>query len=82
MKSLIEIEQAIASLPRDSQQQLVRDMPALCPDAFPADGWDAILADSTPRPALSSHLDELDRQYAQKPERFPVLNEDSLGEKS
>lgn len=82
MKSLWEIEEAIAKLPKESQQQLLRDMPALCPAVFPADGWDAILADLTPRPALSSHLDELGRQYAQKPERFPVLNEDSLGEKS
>jgi len=81
MKSLFEIEQAIAKLPRDSQQQLLRDMPALCPAVFPADGWDAILADAAPRPALSTHLDELDRLYAQKPAQFPVLNEDSLGEK-
>ena len=41
----------------------------LCPDAFPADGWDAILNDGTPRPALTSLLDKLDAKLKQwKPE--------------
>ena len=81
MKSLWEIVEAIAKLPKESQQQLLRDLPALCPAVFPLDGWDAILADASPRPALSSHLDELARLYTQKPAQFPVLNEDSLGGK-
>lgn len=78
MKSLREIETAIALLPPESRRQLVCDLPALCPEAFPADGWDGILADPAPRPALTSLLDSLDAQYRQKPEQFPVLNEDSL----
>ena len=51
----------------------MQDIPALCPDAFPADGWDAILRDSAPRPALTSLLDKLDAEYPQKPENFLML---------
>jgi hypothetical protein len=72
---------AIAKLPAKVRRQLVRDIPALCPDAFPADGWDAILSDVTPRPALSSLLDKLDAEYQQKPGSFLALNEKSLRSK-
>jgi hypothetical protein len=81
VKSLQEIEEAIAKLPPKARRQLVQDIPALCPDAFPADGWDAILRDETPRPALSSLLDKLDAQYQQKPESFLPLNDKSLRSK-
>ena len=80
MKSLVEIEKAIARLPKKSQQQLLRDMPSLCPEAFPTDGWDAILADATPRPGLSSLLDQLDAEYKANPKKFAELNEESLAE--
>jgi hypothetical protein len=43
VKSLQEIEEAIVKLPVKARRQLVKDIPALCPDAFPTDGWDAIL---------------------------------------
>jgi hypothetical protein len=78
MKSLWEIEEAIAKLPKESQQQLLRDMPALCPGAFPADGWDAILSDPTPRPALTSLLDQVEADYSQHPGKFLAVNEDTL----
>jgi hypothetical protein len=81
VKSLLEIEEAIARLPSGARHQLVQDMPALCPDAFPADGWDPILRDPTPRPALASQLDRLDAEYQQKPDSFLTLNEDSLRSK-
>jgi hypothetical protein len=80
MKSLREIENAIAELPPEAQAQLVRDMPTLCPSAFPADGWDAILADPQPRPALSSLLDRLETDYAAAPEKFAGVNEETLCE--
>ncbi len=80
MKSLWEIEDAIAKLPKESQQQLFRDMPALCPDVFPADGWDAILADPTPRPALTSLIDQLEADYRQQPAKFLAVNENTLGD--
>ncbi|HEX3624412.1 MAG TPA: hypothetical protein VH280_03195 [Verrucomicrobiae bacterium] len=63
MKSLLEIEEAIAKLPAKARRQLVKDIPALCPNEFPTDGWDAILNDPTPRPALSSLLDKLDDEF-------------------
>jgi hypothetical protein len=69
MKSLLEIEQAIARLPKKSQRQLVRDIPVLCAEVFPTDGWEAILADATPRPGFASLLDKL------------AVNEDSLSER-
>jgi hypothetical protein len=78
VNSLLEIEEAIAKLPSESRRQLVQDIPALCPDAFPADGWDAILHDAAPRPALTSLLDKLDAEYAQKPESYLTLNDKSL----
>jgi hypothetical protein len=81
MKSLLEIEKAIARLPSKARRQLVQDIPALCPDAFPADGWDAILNDASPRPALSSLLDKLDAEYQKKPESFLTLNDKSLRNK-
>jgi hypothetical protein len=81
LKSLEEIEEAISKLPSKARRQLVQDIPALCPDAFPPDGWDAILNDQTPRPALSSLLDKLDAQYQQKPENFLTLNDKSLRNK-
>lgn len=81
VNSLLEIEEAIAKLPSDSRRQLVQDIPALCPDAFPADGWDAILNDDAPRPVLSSLLDKLDAGYAQKPETYLALNDKSLRQK-
>jgi len=81
VKSLLEIEEAIAKLPPESRRQLVRDIPTLCPDAFPAGGWDSILHDTTPRPALTSLLDKLDAEYPQKPESFLTLNEKSLRSK-
>jgi hypothetical protein len=78
VNSLLEIEEAIAKLPSESRRQLVQDIPALCPDAFPADGWDAILHDTEPRPALTSLLDKLDAGYAQKSENYLTLNDKSL----
>jgi len=60
MKSWQEIEEAIAKLPAKARRQLVQNVPALCPSEFPADGWDAILNDTSPRPALTSLLDDLD----------------------
>ena len=78
MKTLLEIEEAIAKLPAKARRQLVQDIPALCPDAFPADGWDTILQDSAPRTSLSSRLDKLDAEYSQKPENFLALNDKSL----
>ncbi len=78
VKSLLEIEEAIAKLPSESRRQLVQDIPALCPDAFPADGWDAILNDAASRPALTSLLDKLDAEYSQKPESYLTLNDKSL----
>ena len=81
MKSLLEIEEAIAKLPPKSRRQLVQDIPALCPDVFPADGWDAILCDDAPRPALTSLLDKLDAEHSQSPENFLALNDKSLRNK-
>ena len=63
VKSLLEIEEAIAQLPSEARKQLVQDMPALCPDAFPPDGWRSILQDPTPRTGLSSLMDKLDAEY-------------------
>ena len=62
VKPLLEIEEAIVKLPAKARRQLVHDIPALCPDEFPADGWDAILQDVTPRPGLTSLLDKLDAE--------------------
>jgi hypothetical protein len=81
MKSLLEIEEAIAKLPTKDRQQLVRDIPALCPGEFPETGWEAILADATPRAAFSSLLDKLDAEYEKKPESFLPLNDKSLRNK-
>lgn len=81
MKSLEEIEEAIAKLPAKARRQLVKDIPALCPDAFPADGWDAILRDGSPRPAVTSMLDKLDAEYRENPENFLELNDKSLRRK-
>src|ERR1039458_8972259 len=81
VKSLLEIEEAIAKLPPKARRQLVQDIPALCPGEFPADGWDAILNDAAPRSALSSLLDKLDAEHSQSPENFLVLNDKSLRSK-
>lgn len=81
MKSLLEIEQAIAKLPKKFQRQLVRDIPGICPDAFPARGWKTILNDAVPRAGLSFLLDDLDAAYKSNPGKFPALNEDSLSER-
>ena len=81
VKSLQEIEEAIVKLPAKARRQLVKDIPALCPDEFPDNGWDAILGDDTPRPTLSSLLDKLDAEYEQKPESFLALNDKSLRSK-
>ncbi len=81
MRTLLEIEKAIARLPSDDQLQLIKDIPALCPEVFPRDGWYSILQDATPRPAFSQFLDRVDAEYSHAPESFPVLNEDSLSEK-
>jgi len=78
MKSLLEIEEAIAKLPAKARRQLVKDIPALCPAEFPAEGWDAILSDNSPRPKLSSLIDELDAEHAQSSGKFLVMNEKSL----
>ena len=78
--SLDEIEEAIARLPADARRQLVQDLPALCPEVFPPDGWAAILRDESPRPALKSLLDKLDAEYAQKPESFLTLNDKTLSD--
>ena len=78
MKSLLEIEEAIAKLPAKARRQLVQDIPALCPGEFPADGWDAILNDAAHRPALTSTLDKLDEEHAQSSGNFLVINDKSL----
>jgi hypothetical protein len=81
VQSLQEIEEAIAKLPAKARRQLVQDIPGLCPDVFPEGGWDAILRDALPRPALTALLDKLDSEYRQKPENFLTLNEKSLRSK-
>ena len=81
VKSLLEIEEAITRLPLETRRQLVRDLPALCPDAFPADGWEAILQDPAPRPALTALLDSLDARYPEHRESFLKLNERTLRSK-
>jgi len=81
MKSLLEIEEAIAKLPAKARRQLVQDIPALCPGEFPADGWDAILNDATPRSALTSLLDKLDAGHSQAPGNFLMMNDKSLRSK-
>jgi hypothetical protein len=81
VKSLLEIEEAIARLSSDARKQLVQDLPALCPDAFPPDGWQSILKDPAPRASLTSLMDKLDAEYQQKPGDFLTLNEDSLRDK-
>lgn len=81
MKSLEEIEEAIARLPAKARRQLVKDIPALCPDVFPADGWAVILRNESPRPALTSKLDKLDAEYQENPESFLELNDKSLRRK-
>jgi hypothetical protein len=78
LKSLQEIEEAIVKLPPKARRRLVQDIPALCPGEFPADGWDAILRDPSPRPALTSLLDTLDAEHSQNAENFMVLNDKSL----
>ena len=81
MNSLREIEEAIARLSAEAKRQLLHDIPELCADVFPSDGWDVILADKRPRPALTELLNELDARYSVKPDQFPVLNEDSLSDR-
>jgi hypothetical protein len=52
---------AIARLPSESRRQLVQDIPALCPDAFPVDGYKRRFFTPPRRyPALTPHLDKLD----------------------
>ncbi len=80
MRTLLEIEEAISRLPAESQAQLIKDIPALCPDAFRRDGWEEILGNGAPRAGFSELLDQVDAEYRQAPERFPVLNEDRLGD--
>ena len=80
MHTLLEIEDAISRLPADIQLQLIKDIPALCRNAFPSGGWNALLSDPAPRQNFSRFLDEIDAEYIQAPERFPVLNEDRLGD--
>ena len=81
MKSLLEIEEAIAKLPAKARRQLVQDIPALCPGEFPADGWDAILNDAAPRRALGSLMDKLDAEHSQAPDNFLMMNDKSLRSK-
>ena len=81
MRTLLEIEEAISRLPPESQAQLIKDIPALCPAAFHRDGWAEILEDAAPRAGFSELLDQVDAEYRQAPEQFPVLNEDRLREK-
>jgi hypothetical protein len=78
MQTLQDIEVAIARLPAEEQRRLIADIPALCPQVFPTDGWNAILHDEAPRPALTSLLDRLDADYGRAPERFAVVDEASL----
>ncbi len=78
VKSLTEIEEAIARLPADAQRQLLKDIPALCPTVFPRSGWEQILQDKNQRPELSTLLDRLDAEYTEAPERFLAVNEDTL----
>jgi hypothetical protein len=65
-------------LSSDQRRQLVSDMPALCPEVFPADGWTGILSNDAPRPALTSLLDQLDAEQRQDEARFPTMDENSL----
>lgn len=78
VKSLGEIEAAIGKLSVKQQKQLVKDLPALCPSAFPADPWDAIIRDPRPRPALSALGDKLDEELRKNPGRFPPLTKEFL----
>jgi hypothetical protein len=81
VKSLHEIEEATAKLSPKVRRQLLQDLPALCPDEFPAAGWGAILNDAAARPALSCLIDKLDEEHSHSPESFLVLNDKSLRDK-
>ena len=49
--------------------------------ALSATGVDAVSMDATSVAAVTELLDQVDAEYRQAPERFPVLNEDRLGDK-
>lgn len=59
----------------------MKDIHAIPPNCQPFDGWDAIHANATPRPRLTSLLDQLDVEYKSNPGKFVVLNQHSLSER-
>lgn len=69
-----------AKLMVESHRQLVQDIPTLCLNESPVDGWDAILRDEAPRPALMSLLDQLDAGHSQNLENYQELNDKPEGQ--
>ena len=79
MSSLQEIELAIRNLSSANREQLLRDLPALCPELEGEAAWERIISDARPRPALTALLDQVDATLRENPNAFAEIKESDFG---
>jgi hypothetical protein len=73
-----EIADAIRKLPDAERVRLAESLPKLVPELDGDAIWDAIIRDSTPRPALTALGDEIDTAYRENPGQFKELTKEEF----
>lgn len=70
MSTVREITEAIQKLSQAEREKLAEELPFFLPELNGNLAWERMLADSCPRPALTSLVDTLDAEYQQDPKFF------------
>lgn len=66
---------AIQALSSPERAELALALPALVPELERDSGWAQIQSDARPRPELTALLDAVEREFATRPESFPVVRD-------
>jgi len=78
MSTAHEIEEAIRSLSASERKKLLHDIPDLFLELGGDAGWERIIADERPRPALAELLDQMETELRRNRDGFPELSERDL----
>ena len=75
MSTAQEIEEAIRGLPPAERDKLLLQIPQLFPEFSRDEGWNPIMHDERPRPALNELVNRYERELNADPEKFPRVAE-------
>jgi hypothetical protein len=73
MSTVLEIEEAIRSLPQSDRKKLAQHLPKILPELDSE--WNEIINDPRPRPALTALGDKIAARMKTSPQSFPEIQE-------